>query len=73
MEEKPATNQTGEFDKLWNSSNAFKFQVKLPLWTSPNKPSNTITNGEQQNIRNLTRPLGQITLTKRKKDGEYYQ
>ena len=40
---KPALNRTGESSKLWNSSNAFKFQVKLPLWTSPNKPSNTIT------------------------------
>ena len=48
MEEKPASNRTGKFSKLWNSSNAFKFQVKLSLWTSPNKPNNTITNGEQQ-------------------------
>ena len=45
---KPALNRTGESSKLWNSSNAFKFQVKLSLWTSPNKPSNTITNGEQR-------------------------
>ena len=49
MERKrPTTNQTGKFGKLWNSSDAFKFQVKLTLWTSPNKPSNTITNGEQR-------------------------